>query len=156
MNTKEKRPEGRSTSDALTLQDRSDTSYYNRATREAADSYYEHAIIYGHGLDDIDDLDPETIARNLMAYPAVLRGCTPAPSTLTPEQIAFLTPYVEAGIRTVQRDRLNRRAELHRMFHATVQASLNDPPYWELEQARGNPQRAQAAHQTATKRGLTR
>lgn len=128
----------------------------NLAGARAAMSYYEHGYLYGLGLDAVEELDPETAARNLMAYSAALRGAQPAPETLNAEQREILTPYVASGIRSAQYAMAEKRRALHREFHATVQQHLRagNVPYAELAERRGDHEGAHVQRALLRERGL--
>lgn len=107
-------------------------SYYQTA--------YEWAVLHYDEVSDVQDPsfpEIEDMACEMMAHPAVFLECIPDPLTLNEQWQEVLTGYVAAGIRAGTQTLSDTSRELHRQFHATVQAHLKDPrSYAEIEQAR--------------------
>lgn len=107
-------------------------AYYQTAYEWAVLHYDEVSDVQNPSFPEIEDM-----AAGMMARPAVFMDCTPSPLTLNEQWRDMLTGYVAAGIRAGVQTLADTSAELHRQFHATVQANLKDPrSYAEIEKAR--------------------
>ena len=111
-----------------------------RAAMAYYQTAYEWAVLHYDEVSDVQNPsfpEIETMAAGMMTHPAVFLECIPDPRTLNEQWKELLAGYVAAGIRAGVQTLADTSAELHRQFHATVQANLKDPrSYAEIEQAR--------------------